>query len=114
MKYVLALFGICLLLTLIWFQKGEIIGGGDAGLNFYSPSISVNLSKTAWVEYATGAPTLGWLPNANALYFFSILEKVGIPNFILQGSSFFLIMSLGTVSFYLLCFFFLMVRKKAG
>ncbi len=107
MKYIYILITICFLLTFVWFRQGRILGGGDAGLAFYSPSIALNLSKTTWVEYGTGGATLGWLPSAGLLYFYSILENIGIPNVILQASYFFIILLTGVLSVYFFSLFFL-------
>lgn len=102
MKYILILLVICLTMTIIWFHQGTILGGGDAGLAFYSPSITLNFSKTSWVEYGTGAPTIGWLPSLSLLYFYSFWEKIGIPTAILQASYFFILMYVGVLSIYFL------------
>lgn len=102
MKYILILFGICLTLTIVWFHKGTILGGGDAGFAFYSPTVTLNFSKTSWVEYGTGASTIGWLPSLSLLYFYSFWEKIGIPTTILQASYFFILMYVGVLSIYFL------------
>ncbi|MBI2599995.1 hypothetical protein HYW43_03705 [Candidatus Daviesbacteria bacterium] len=103
MKIIFFLITICLVITAIWFYRGNILGGGDEGLQFYKPSISFNNSKTAWVEYSTGMGTISWLPRANLLYFYSILEKSGIATFLLQASLVFIIMFVAAISIYKLC-----------
>lgn len=107
MRYILILLSTCLLLSVIWFHSGNVLGGGDEGLMFYSPNISANISKTTWVEYSTGLATITWLSRATLLYFYSILEKISIPTFLLQASLFFTIMLVGVVSVYSLCLIFL-------
>lgn len=102
MKYILLLLVICLTLTIIWFHQGTILGGGDAGLGFYSPTITLNFSKSTWVEYGTGASTIGWLPSLSLLYFYSFWEKIGIPTTILQASYFFILMYVGVLAIYFL------------
>lgn len=109
-RYISILISICFLLTFIWFRGGNILGGGDEGLTFYSPLISFNLSNTTWVEYSTGVTTITWLPRANLLYFYSILERIGIPSIILQASLIFIIMSVGVISIYSLC----LIHLKKG
>lgn len=112
MKYIYALIVICFLLTFIWFRQGNILGGGDAGLAFYSPRIAFNLSKTIWVEYGTGGSTMGWLPTAGLLYFYSIWENLGVPSVILQGSYFLVILLTGVLSVYFLSQLFLKEKNQ--
>ncbi len=88
------------------------MGGGDAGFAFYSPSISLDISRITWLEYGTGASTIGYLPTVSLLFFYSILEKIGIPTFILQASLFFIVMSVGVLSIYYLSLFFLEKDEK--
>lgn len=107
MRFLSILIFISFLLTSIWFHGGNIIGGGDATLAFYSPAITLNLNKTTWVEYGTGGSTIGYLPSVSILYLYSILEKIGVPTFILQASLFFIVMSVGGISIYYLCTFLL-------
>ncbi|MBI2196492.1 hypothetical protein HYU45_02650 [Candidatus Daviesbacteria bacterium] len=103
MKFIFSLFALCLIIVSVWFYRGNILGGGDEGLQFYKPSISFNNSKTAWVEYGTGMGTITWLPRANLLYFYSIPEKLGIATFMLQASLIFIIMFVAAISIYKLC-----------
>lgn len=110
MRFLSILIFISFLLTSIWFHGGNIIGGGDATLAFYSPAITLNLNKTTWVEYGTGGSTIGYLPSVSILYLYSILEKIGVPTFILQASLFFVVMSVGGISIYYLCT--LLLNKK--
>ncbi len=112
MKYILTLIVFCLLLTTIWFHQGNILGGGDAGLAFYSPNISLNLSKITWIEYGTGISTIGYLPTVSLLYFYSIWEKMGIPTVFLQASYFFIVMFIGVLSIYFLSRFFLKGKNQ--
>lgn len=112
MKYSFTLIAVCLLLTFIWFRQGNILGGGDAGLFFYSPSISLSFSKISWFEFGTGLSTIGWLSSIPLLYFYSILEKIEIPTFFLQSSYFFVVMSVGVLSMYFLSNFFLKEKNQ--
>lgn len=112
MKYILTLFAACLLLTIIWFHGGNILGGGDAGLVFYSPSLSLNLSKITWIEFGTGLSTISWLSTVSLLYFYSLWEKIGIPTFLLQASYFFIVMFTGALSVHILSDFFLKGKNQ--
>lgn len=101
-KFIMPLFLIPLILVVIWFMNGLIMGGGEEGLTFYNPSKSLELSGT-WEEYATGAHNFGSLPMTTLLYPISFLnEKFHIPNFILQAGTFFILLVVGTLSVYFL------------
>ncbi|MDP2684885.1 MAG: hypothetical protein Q8P20_07680 [bacterium] len=88
---------------IIWFRSGLIIGGGEEGIVFYNTEKTLLLSTSVWVEYATGASTIGWLSKAPIVYLSTIFEKIGIPLFIFQAALFYVLILVGISSvFYLI------------
>lgn len=105
---------IPLLLVVIWFRNGLIVGGGDESFIFYNPQISLGVLNNTWQEYQTGFPFLAWISRANFVLLISILQnKFFIPNFFLQAASFYILMVVGVVSVYFLTRFFLNSYKNS-
>lgn len=99
---------IPLILTIIWFHNGLIIGKGEEGLIFYNPFKDLELSKLTWVDVNTGMPNLSWLPRLPILYLGSFLiDKLGLAQYIVQAGLFFLLMTTGVLSIYYLTLSFL-------
>src|SRR3989344_3697007 len=108
LKYLLILVFIPLILTLIWFHNGLILGEGEEGLIFYNPTKNLELSKSTWVEINTGMPNLYWLPRLPILYSASILiDNFGISPFVIQAGMFYILLLTGTISVFFLTRFFL-------
>ncbi|MDP3973607.1 MAG: hypothetical protein Q8P92_02115 [Candidatus Daviesbacteria bacterium] len=107
----LLLLVIPLTLVLIWFRNGLIIGGGEESLPFYNLKHTFEISTSIWVEYATGLPIIGWLPKAPLIYTASLLASIGIPPFILQMMTFYVLMVVGLFSLYYLILCFLQDRE---
>lgn len=102
-KYLIILILIPLLLTIIWFRNGLIVGGGEEGLEFYNPTRILELSKTMWWDYDGGFPTLAWLAKISSLLPTTFLyEKFNVPNYILQAGTFFILLVVGGISVYFL------------
>lgn len=102
-KYLIVLILIPLILTIIWFRNGLILGGGEEGLIFYNPAKALEISKSTWVEVNTGLPNLYWLPRIPFLLPASILvNNFGLPPYLVQAGLFFILMVIGIVSIYYL------------
>ncbi len=92
---------ICFSLILIWFKDGLIIGGGEAGLLLFNPEISFNVFRDVWLNYNTGASTLGYLSNVPFLFLAKYLSvNLLIPNFVIQAFLLFTLMIIGCLSVY--------------
>lgn len=103
LKYLQVLIFVPFLLSLIWFRGGLIVGAGEEGLMFYNPTKTLELSKIMLWDYDGGFPTLAWLSKMDSLLPTAFLyEKLHVPNYILQGGTFFILLLVGTVSMYLL------------
>lgn len=101
-KFIILLLLIPLILTIIWFKNGLIIGGGEEGLPFYNSSKTFNLSTHVWIEYETGASVLGWLSKSPIIYLSFLSEKVGISSFFFQLILFYILMEIALLCVYLL------------
>lgn len=99
----LLLIFIPLLLTIIWFRNGLILGGGEEGLIFYNPAKTIEVSKTTWIEMNTGIPQLYWLPRLPFLLISSIFTSIlGLNSFLVQAGLFLTLMLTGVISTYYL------------
>lgn len=101
-KQLFALIFICLVLTFLWFSKGLMFAGGEEGLSFFNPSRTFDLVSPTWVETGTGYSSIGNLTQIPYYLIFKILYSLGIPTILLQSFHFFLIMTVGVLSCYLL------------
>jgi hypothetical protein len=102
MNKIFQLLFIAFILVVVWFHKGLILGGGEAGIIFYNFPNELQIVSNAWVDKALGNPAgvvTSWYP-----YFviFSTLQKSGIPPVILQASLFYFLLSIGFTGMYLL------------
>lgn len=107
LRYLLLLFFLPLILVVIWFNNGLIIGKGEEGLIFYNPSKNLELSRSTWVEVNTGMPNLSWLPRLPVLFLASNLADIGMAPYVIQAGLFFLLLLTGAISVYYLTLFFL-------
>lgn len=102
-KYLIVLILIPFILTTIWFRNGLIVGGGEEGLIFYNPGLSLKISQSTWVDYNSGIPNLYWLPRTPFLLLASILvNNFGLPSYLVQAGLFFVLMTVGVISVYCL------------
>lgn len=111
LKLLLPLLVIPLILVIIWFRGGLILGGGEVGIPFYRPGKTLQLVTSVWIEYATGGFTIGWLPKVPVIYLATVFENLNLPPFLYQALIFFVLMVIGVISFYLLTLN-LVVHKK--
>lgn len=101
--FIYPLFVIPLLLIVIWFKNGQIVGGGDESFIFYNPQISLGILNNTWQEYQTGAPFLAWLSRADFVLFAALLQQFfALPSFFLQAASLYILMVMGVVAVYFL------------
>lgn len=83
----LVLSVLSLILVFIWFRDGYILGTAEGQIPFYKITRFYDQMKFAWSEtnpglgYANGIVTT----LAPTFLFLSSLEKIGIPNFIVQA-----------------------------
>ena len=93
---------LCLILITIWFKDGKFLATGEEGLMLINPDKAINLYKYSWNDIGSGeaVPVIQLIP---FFYFESFFIKLGLPLWIFQASIFYLLMSLGSLSVFLLC-----------
>ena len=102
-KIIAVLLIIPLLLTLIWFRNGLVVGGGEDGLIFYNPSIAFEYSKSLWTEYGIGFSVLWFLQRLPLLFVASLFtEQLGLQSYVVQAGLFFILLATGIISMYYL------------
>ena len=104
-----------LILVAIWFRHGYVLGTAESGLSFYNISTLELKTRYTWTQMNLGAPT-NTLPSVwPAFVLFVWLAKLGIPEFLIQASTFyFILISSGLSIFYLSRLLFPRISGKAG
>ena len=72
-KYLATLFILSIILVIIWFRHGYMLGGGESALPFYNASHNLYLAAFSWIDYNVGAPNLN-LTMAWPFYF--LIDKL--------------------------------------
>lgn len=94
---------IPLVLVIIWFHTGKVEGGGEEGLDFYNPALTLKLTRTMWWDYDGGFPTLAWLPRIpSVLPALLLYQSWHMPNFMYQAATYFILLLSGGLSVYFL------------
>lgn len=95
------IFVLSLLLTVSWFRYGHFYGGGDIGLPLYDPQVSAKLTAyTWWDSQGTGLYYPGVFSSQPLYLIFSLLQRAGLPPFLLQALFFFLVLFLSGFGVY--------------
>ena len=94
-------FLLSLILVIIWFRKGYLLGGGEAGIPFVNLHRYLYYSSSTWVETVLGIPSLtvlGSLPVFAILNF--LYSGTGMSPLYLQTLLFWIFLFLSGVSVY--------------
>lgn len=91
-----------LLLNIIWFREGNILGYAESGLPFYNFQNAYDANKDAWAHYALGFPTNISIAAKPSYWFLAQLQNVGIPGFVLQPFFFWIVLVTSGISIYLI------------
>lgn len=104
---------IPLILNIIWFREGDIMGVGESGLPFYNFNIAYESNKDAWNSYALGFPTNIGMAAKPSYWFMAQFQNIGVPNFLLQAFFLWLVFVASGFGAYFLCKeFFPEIKKK--
>lgn len=98
---VIVLSLLCLLIISVWFKDQKFLATGEEGLILANPERSIKLYKYSWSENGIGGASPGSNPTLPLLYLESYLIKIGLSVWVFQGSVFYLLMLIGSVSMYL-------------
>lgn len=74
-----------LILVTLWFREGNIMATGESGIPFYDLSLQYEINKSAWAVYTLGHPTNISIAGAPTYYFLSLIQKGGVPSYIIQA-----------------------------
>lgn len=101
-KYYFIFFLTSLFLVIMWFHSGKILAGGEEGMPFYNPLLTLKLFSSGWYSTGTGYPTPVFIPRFLLFFTLSHLFKIGISSLFLQALTFFTLLFSGLYS----CFIF--------
>lgn len=88
---------ITLVVMFSWFHRGLMYGGGDVGLPIYNPQRVLEIISNPWSsQTAPGFPRPQSLTAIPSELFFTLLQLVGFPAFMIQATTFgFLLFMMG-------------------
>lgn len=98
----LLVFLIPLLLTLLWFRRGLVYGGGESGLYFYDLARSAQITQFAWAEAALGNITGVGVSGHFMHALFAYLVSFGVPVFFVQAVFYFALLVIPGLSIWFL------------
>ncbi|OGM26061.1 hypothetical protein A3D01_04845 [Candidatus Woesebacteria bacterium RIFCSPHIGHO2_02_FULL_39_13] len=111
-KHLFVIFILALVLILSWFRSGYILGSAEGGLPFNNLQNHANIMKHAWAYPAFGNPTSISIATYPTYFILSLLEKIGIPGFIIESFFFLTVLMVAGVSMYLLTYEFFPKTKE--
>lgn len=93
---------VSLLITLVLFRGGNILGGGEVGAAFYSPLRIFEMIRYSWSSVHLGI-TSGLMPASAPIFAtMGLLEAVGVSTVVIQALFFLSVMLLSMISMYFL------------
>jgi hypothetical protein len=99
-KAYISIIIVALVLILVWFRKGLMLGAGEVELPFYNPSRKLYLVSSSWYDTVLGS-CFPQLPASVPFYIMATaLERLMVPNYIAQASFFWVILVIGSLSVY--------------
>lgn len=102
LKDVILLILVALVITVIWFRRGILYGGGEDGLPFADLNLSLKQTFSVWLDSYLGAPSLSRANYIPFYFFANLFFSLGIPGWVVQASVHFLLISVGMISMYFL------------
>lgn len=88
-KYILIILLVSILLTVVWFRNGYLMGGGETGLPFYNLNQMFKISGWTWGNQALGNNDSLTVSSGPFFAFFSFFQNLGISGFVLQAVFYF-------------------------
>lgn len=93
---------LCFVLVLSWFRKGLLFAGGEESLIFYDLHKTYTLFNSVWYNTDTGYQSLVNIARVPFFWFLSFVSNFGFSSVQLQAFTFFVVLSLGSLSVYFL------------
>lgn len=104
---------IALILVVIWFHQGFILGTAEAEIPFYNLEGFQRKTEYTWINVGLGLTSNLTLASSPSWWLLSQIQNLGIPGFIIQATVFWLILISSGIGMYLLTqFFFPRMNKK--
>lgn len=103
---------IPLILTVIWFHKGLLFAGGEESLMFHNPEKTFVLYNSIWYDADSGYQNVVSFPRVPYFYLLSLATKFGFSNILMQAMTFFVLLSVGSVSIYFILGILISNRDK--
>lgn len=85
MKEFLVILLTSLILVLVWFYHGHLLGGGEAGILFYNLEKIADISFPAWGNQILGGSSGITVSGGPFFVFLSYLQRLGITGYIIQA-----------------------------
>lgn len=94
---------ITLVVMFSWFHRGLMYGGGDVGLPIYNPQRFLEIILNPWwTDTAPGFPRPQSIAALPVQLFFTLLQLIGFPTFMIQAVTFGFLLFLMGFGMYLL------------
>lgn len=93
---------LCAVIISNWFKDGKLLATGEEGLMLINPNRFLELYKYSWNEVGAGGAFPGWNAMAPFFYIESLIINIGVPVWLFQGATFFLLMFIGSTGTYYL------------
>ncbi len=69
------IFFTSILLVVIWFRSGNLMGTGESGLPFYNISLEANITRHSWTDVFLGFPTTASVGTYPLYKVFTVIEQ---------------------------------------
>jgi len=99
---IIVLLLLALVLSYIWFKDSLIMGSGESGLTFYNLQKSYIVFGSSWSTLFLGFENGIQVASIPTNRFLFLLEEIGVPNYLVEAIFFWIILSSGLISTYLL------------
>ena len=99
---VLLVVFITLLLIVIWFKGGYLMGSSESALPFYDLNRYFNITSHAWAYPVLGNATGIFTASAPTYYILGLIQKVGIQGFVIEAFVFWFLLLVGGLFMYYL------------
>lgn len=93
---------LCFFITVIWFARGLMFGGGEEGIPLFNLASYVKTASYAWNEGQAGYDMVLLLPRVPYFSVLAVFFKMGASAVLLQAITFFLLMCSGCFAVFFL------------
>ncbi|MDO8638413.1 MAG: alpha-(1-_3)-arabinofuranosyltransferase family protein [Candidatus Daviesbacteria bacterium] len=102
-KIILLIFAFATILVTIWFRDGNIMGTAEDSLLFHDITRFLPESQFAWMEHpGLGRATLALTASRPTYEVLAFLQRMGLPNFLIQAMTIWVILVSAGIGVYLI------------